>query len=324
MNKPILLIGSAAARANGVDIPRKPLDVDFMCAEDDFMDIVHAHRYNGKGVVKDVITTPSGRAIKWLDGSIWDAEFVDGAAVEKDKASALTFACGLESSKGVACTIPGLETAVVPSLDFLLMLKMSHRYLKNSKHFLKTMQDIKYLRWAGAVIPESMQATYEARMKATYNYGHPKLNVTSKEFFTDDVPYRYDHDSIHVAVAIEEGKPAYTNYMSDGAQVLTSREKFDSLPTKIKLLGVLEESFVLALERSVIPHGSSPRKAFMMALSKVCTSITSGWFREYAWENYDRVVALYEEMGSDDYVRRFEKGLRKGIVKPYSGSKYKE
>jgi hypothetical protein len=34
---------------------------------------------------------------------------------------------------------------------------------------------------------------------------------------------------------------------------------------------------------------------------KVCTSITSGWFREFAWENYDNVLDLY----NDKYVEIF-------------------
>jgi hypothetical protein len=51
---------------------------------------------------------------------------------------------------------------------------------------------------------------------------------------------------------------------------------------------------------------------------KVCTSITSGWFREYAWENYHRVLQMY----SDDFVVQFKQGLAEGKVKPFKGSLY--
>jgi hypothetical protein len=58
----------------------------------------------------------------------------------------------------------------------------------------------------------------------------------------------------------------------------------------------------------------TPREAFDMALSKVCSSITSGWFREFCWENYDAIADLY----SDDYVIKFECGVMSGLVKPHN------
>jgi hypothetical protein len=58
----------------------------------------------------------------------------------------------------------------------------------------------------------------------------------------------------------------------------------------------MEETYVLALERSLIPFPGKmqPRDAFKLALQKVCTSITSGWFREYAWNNYRKALESYD------------------------------
>ena len=116
--------------------------------------------------------------------------------------------------------------------------------------------------------------------------------------------------------------PAYTKYMKDGAQVMTSKDKFFAANEFVRLLGVYEESCVLALERSQIPHDfkPSPRYSFELALMKVCTSITSGWFREYAWENYDKVLDLYNELGEDDYVQRFKRNQH--LLKPFKGELY--
>lgn len=110
--------------------------------------------------------------------------------------------------------------------------------------------------------------------------------------------------------------------MVDGQQVMTSKEKFMSLPEHIKLLGVYEETCVLALERSQIPNefNLDPKKSFMMALEKVCTSITSGWFREYAYNNYKKVIALYEHFGHNNYIELFRKNNH--MVKPYKGKNY--
>lgn len=221
-------------------------------------------------------------------------------------------------------------------LEVLLFLKMSHRYRRNSPHFLKTMRDIQFLRKAGVTMGSELEELTPLREKETYTYAHPKLDVSKSAFFDGDgVPYIYDHDSIHLTVAIKEyfhynsatdctyfdPRPAYTFYMKDGAAVMTSKEKFFAADEEIRLLGVYEESCVLALERSQIPFpDASPRKSFEYALMKVCTSITSGWFREFAWENYDKVLDIYEKEGEDGYLKRFN--ANKHLLKPYDGSSY--
>jgi hypothetical protein len=229
----------------------------------------------------------------------------------------------------------------------LLALKLSHRYRRNSPHFLKTMRDIQFLRGQRVTIGTELEEWMPAREASTYTYAHPKLDVSKDAFFDGDgVPYVYDHDSIHLTQALTErtfmercagpsvvGKavsygrevtrtyPAYTFYMKDGSEVMTSKEKFMSVPERIRLYGVYEESCVLALERSQIPFpNAKPRQSFEYALMKVCTSITSGWFREFAWENYDKVLDIYEKEGEDGYLKRFN--ANKHLLKPYEGSTY--
>lgn len=216
------------------------------------------------------------------------------------------------------------------SLEVLLMLKLSHRYRRNSPHFLKTMRDIQKLRAHGVELSSYLKLLLPKREAETYTYAHPKLDVSKSAFFDGDgVPYVYDHDSIHEAVALVNlvgiGKPwpAYKSYMKEGSEVMTSKELFFSVSEETRLYGVFEESCVLALERSQIPFADvenppHPRKSFEYALMKVCTSITSGWFREYAWENYDKVLDIYEKEGEDGYVKRFK--ANQHLLKPYEGN----
>lgn len=200
-------------------------------------------------------------------------------------------------------------------LDLLYTIKMSHRFKKNSPHFRKTMDDILAMRKLGAKIRPEYEEFYKKRQEESYNYAHPKLNVSKGDFFKGDgVQYVYDHDSIHEAIA-KQKRPAYRNYIIEGEDVLCSKDKFMACSERIKLFGVLEEAYVLALERSQIPFKGkiTPRQSFEIALMKVCTSITSGWFREYAWENYYRVKALY----TDYYVEKFWNAVASGKVKPH-------
>jgi hypothetical protein len=132
------------------------------------------------------------------------------------------------------------------------------------------------------------------RAAETYKYSHPKLNKAKDQFFADDgVNYVYDHDTLHTVVAVGD-RPAYMEYQVEGADVLCSKEKFFSVDEHTRLYGVYEEACVLAIERAVIPYNTDPDKAFEIALEKVCTSITSGWFREFAWENYDQVLVMHQ------------------------------
>lgn len=203
--------------------------------------------------------------------------------------------------------------------DVLYALKMSHRFKKNSSHFLKTMRDIHLMRdnWGCESVSERLQDWFKVREGDTYTYDHPNLNQDKDGFFDTSVfkenPYKYDHDSLHEAVKLLD-KPAYT-YFLDGP-VKVSKQKFENLPRYTQLCSVFEESCVLALERAIIPHNTSQDRAFQIALGKVCTSIASGWWREFAWENYKELVAMYRSHNVD-LLKLLEEGVSNGTVKPF-------
>ncbi len=206
------------------------------------------------------------------------------------------------------------SAAVLPSV--VLALKLSHRYLKNSPHFLKTLKDINFLRDLNYTVPESLKSWLKEEEKRVLSYHHPNLNRNKKDFFVDIYPY--DHDSIHKCVAVFD-KPAYEYYKYDDKEVLCSKDLFFSGAEEIRLAGVLEESLVLALERHQIPNNFkyNPEASFLIALEKVCTSITSGWFREFAYDNYFKVVEFYHQH-RENYVEKFQEDFEKGLILPYA------
>lgn len=204
---------------------------------------------------------------------------------------------------------------LVASLDVLYMLKMSHRYLRNSPHHRKTRDDIMLMRKHGAKMNEEHLYFFKRREKQTYSYNSPKLNKTKAEFFSGDgLTYEFCHDSLHEAVKFFD-KPAYQFF--SGGEVWSDMDKFETLQEEIKLHAVLEESLVLAAERSQLAFhnkGIHPDISFNMALDKVTSSITSGRFREYAWENMDKVIDLYHEK-AENYMVKVREGIVNGIVK---------
>lgn len=308
----MIMIGSRALEMQlkrlDKEFYRPCLDLDFLCTEKDWL--IQFLRYTHEEGVELVERTGNKGHVKLVDGTHIEFDI----AQPGDSTDLLIQYC-----KANPQSLFLNNGDFVAPVDVLYLLKMSHRYKKNSPHFFKTMNDIHFMRSLGAKIPVELEAVFKLREKETYNYSHPNLDVKSRDFFKgDEVPYVYDHDTIHEAVAIL-GAPAYKSYMKDDSEVMTSKEKFFEAETHVQLLGVYEESCVLALERSQIPFNFEipARQSFVMALSKVCTSITSGWFREYAWENFGVVMKFYESMGENDYVERFK--ANEHMVKPYTG-----
>jgi len=309
MNTPLVLIGSNAISFRGYELPRKwGADWDYVGKYDD---VVTRFR-TVKAKLKSLAPISEGKKLV--------AKYEGTGPREAEIAWPGSLA---EELYNLVLNDPGTvhfqdSNLYVPSLNVLYMLKMSHRYLKNSPHFLKTRQDIMFLRTLGAHIEPAHEEFYQKRLKATYTYNHPKLNVNKGEFFNGDgVDYKYDHDSIHRSV-MRGYQPAYEVYKEDEAEVYCSKDLFYAAPEHVRLNGVLEEAMVLAIERSIVPHpgAMTGKQAFEYALMKVCTSITSGWFREYAWENYDKVIGLYDPL----YVDKFWEDVKTGIVKEYEAA----
>lgn len=125
----------------------------------------------------------------------------------------------------------------------------------------------------------------------------PNLNVTKEQFFNDGVKKYIDHDVLHEVLAHYD-KPMYTKMQKNG-EVFCYKELWDDFSHVNKIYTVLEECYVIACERCIIPvhvTGSKEfyaRAAFMWALRRVCTDLTSGFFREFAINNYSSIIGLY-------------------------------
>ncbi|HVI42691.1 MAG TPA: hypothetical protein VM577_18760 [Anaerovoracaceae bacterium] len=291
----MLLIGSRALMFRAPQILRRePKDFDFIGYQDEIESWAKANDITD-------LTLENGKLIS-------QANLCEFEIAQPDTSSALLIDLVRADSKTIET-----EFGLVPNFNLLFTLKASHKYLKNSPHFWKTALDYHRMKAYGAeILPEHI-AFFKLREKETYTYAHPKLNVNKKDFFNgDQVEYIYDHDTIHESMKHGD-RPAYLLYAKDGEEVKSDKNKFFALPEEVRLHGVLEESYVLALERSQIPHPNklTPQESFRLALSKVCSSITSGWFREYAYENVFKAAKLY----NDKYVDKFYQAVEAGVVK---------
>lgn len=294
----MLVIGSVALNEyDALQRNRKMRDTDYICTFDEFRDWCDEFKpkrvepiHQGKKYVAQHDSKIHEFEIAWPDSS---GELL------------------LELIKDQPFARNRRYTYADPELVYTL--KMSHRFLKNSPHFNKTMDDIIHLRGHGIRIPKYLKQWLKIREKETYFYRHPSLKQSKKDFFNGDgVDYVYDHDSIHVAVKHGE-RPAYTYFKAEDADVYCLQEKFEKLDDAIKLNSVIEESYVLAIERCLLHYDDvTPQRAFLMALQKVCTSITSGWWRDYAYDHYYDAVNYYHQ----DFYDHFNAEVAKGNVAP--------
>jgi hypothetical protein len=206
------------------------------------------------------------------------------------------------------------------TLEYQALTKRSH--LIYPVHFEKNMSDYQlFKRLLGDFErDELMQQYYTLRFneaKERYNQRTPNLNVTTEDFFSSKlaVPNYFVHDDIHEAMAHHD-RPIFTMMQPDPSKAWCSKEMFFNLPFEYQVQCVQEEAYVIALERYIIPQYGNDWEdyfeSYKKAVKRICTTLTSGWFRSFAIENYQAVIANY----NPDFVEIFKTKVEQGKVRP--------
>lgn len=179
----------------------------------------------------------------------------------------------------------------------LAIIKRSHlwRDLKFGKHITHYH---KYLSWCKDNFSKKDCNMLEERTKMThdlYPQGNPNLMQSKEDFFDDAVKKQYDHDYLHELFAHYD-KPLYTTLLRSADLAWCEESKWQKLSHEDKLKCIAEEVQVIATERFMVPNNwKYPSKlAYNKALDKVCTTLCSGWFRDYAIDSYPQLLDMYE------------------------------
>lgn len=201
------------------------------------------------------------------------------------------------------------------------LLKESHKY-KDSVHFEKTRADVLAFRSLRKLnVPVSFYFSEKGlseilakREEETYRPA-VKLNVEKDKFFANDgIDYSIcAHDTIHELIALGS-RPAYTRIQHYGSDVMCDKNLWHNSTLETKFHCVIEEARVIAIERGILPYGKTfvddevAIKLFKTALQKICTTLCSGWFREFAWINYDLIIKQhleYEAVNTTNFINIF-------------------
>ena len=215
----------------------------------------------------------------------------------------------------------------VASLKTLLKLKRSHiehplRWQKHIEDYSVLLKEYnKFKRYYDEHQDnERLEAAYKTLYKMTNDkLGTTKvnLNMSNEEFFAQSQEYIkrvYDHDSLHRAVMFYDA-PLYERMKDDKSRAMCSKRLWETFSELDKVRAVQEESMVIALERRVLPRilkgkAYDAKKAYDYALMRICTNLTSGWFRDFAIDHWVECSQL-----GFDYVSRFNEKHARSFTK---------
>lgn len=298
----MLLIGSSALRYNGIIPVRRSADVDIIGTQAE-LDELQSGGYQ----------PVSGRAFRVGDDRIIDFEVALPGSSAEDY---LVYSSGYDTTVcnrlGTQPTLLGRKVTVA-RLAVLYSLKRSHRHKPRRWH--KHIRDYHELKQVCK--DRDALAHITKKREQEYTLKTPSLDKTVDEFFDDSVSNRvFIHDQIHEVMAHGE-RPLYESIRISPDRVTCSLAKWEALSPEDRLSCVKEEAYVIALERAIIPmlfsggKQADPTKALYWALMRICTTLCSGWFRDFATENYPAI-----ESGLDlEYHLRFMAAVDAGAIR---------
>lgn len=190
-------------------------------------------------------------------------------------------------------------------------------------HILKRSIDGKFIY--GCEDKELLEKYYKLRCEEAaerYKQRTPKLNVATEDFFSSKlpVPNYFVHDHIHESMTHHD-RPIFTMMQKDSSKAWCEKDMFFELSYEYQVQCVQEEAYVIALERYIIPqYGDNCNDFFdcyKRAVKRICTTLTSGWFREFAIENYPQVIENY----NPEFVNKFIHDVISKKVRPQDGFK---
>lgn len=206
----------------------------------------------------------------------------------------------------------------IPNMEILYLTKRSHIFMPI--HHEKNIIDYQCLREkCNLEKADSYKDYYSIRNAEAVERSprkSPSLSMTNNEFFdrsADIVGYVFIHDDIHEAVKHYE-KPVYEMMKRDFESAWCEKDMFFNLPHEYQISCVQEEAYVIALERYIVLQKGNYKDFFQSykdALTRICTTLCSGFFREFAVNNYNEIIKKY----NSNYVQKFKYAVENGLVR---------
>lgn len=295
----MLIVGSKAFKHNFPNSKREVNDIDIIGYSDDLKRLIDT--FNPSEVIKAKHTI----LLKNIKNKteIYDTENIELLLADDSKALQMV----LEYSK---------EGLYAPK-EVLFSLKSSHIHypIKFKKHI----RDFCFLFDYFKGIDMLSEITIIHKKEIEKRLGKlktPSLNKSVEEFFgqsKDYVQSYFIHDDIHRVMSHYE-TPLYVKMQIDNSLAKCDKNSWFKFTYEDKCKCVLEEAYVIALERKILPmlfgggKGYTSEEAFDWALMRICTTLCSGWFREFATVNYFKIKDRKDRNYVEKFLTAYENG----------------
>ena len=195
----------------------------------------------------------------------------------------------------------------VASLEALLAIKTSHIY--SERNWFKHIKDYHFIKKYVSLSELFLNVSDIRKKERESKNKRHSMNISNDKFFGYSEKFvgrKYKHDNIHYATCYYD-KPIWARCKHDMSKAYVDEDLFNKLDFDDKLRMVREEAYAIALERKIIPNiEADSDKAYKWAIMRICTTLTSGWFREFAVENYFKL-----NKPDKDYVLDFHNNIGK-------------
>ena len=189
--------------------------------------------------------------------------------------------------------------------DALATLKYSHAFWQIGDSWSKHMYDYWFLTTKkGAVVDMEMVDVLYKQWTIIHGAKKARLSEQNEMFFKKTVERKYVHDSLHEAMKFYY-EPMFQKIKVDKSKAAVSRRMFEELSHEDQLKCALEEIYVVALERFLIPADFKmhPKSARQEALRLLITSMTKGFFPRFMVTHWNE---LFVANNDNSFVERFK------------------
>jgi hypothetical protein len=319
-----VLVGSRAVS----NLQRKPNDWDFFADSDEVKEWYDKNKH--------IIV--SMRFKKEPDRYL--CRLVDGekASFDVDDRSAKSFRLINNKSASQISDPPGVfygSGFLIADPLHLMLIKRSHLTVPNN--WRKHIEDYFFIKNQVTRFPTTEEKeAYDLRLEEVASRNPtPKinLNMDNRDFFgrSDKAVKRYfEHDDIHRAIKYYD-QPLYDQFKTDRTKAYMSRKLFEAASLTNQLRTVREEAYAIALERYIIPmiigidgldeivdlfrlgmdYKTILEDRYLLALERICTTLTKGWFRDFAIDHYPDL-----KQPEINYAKKFCAAVNNGEIKP--------
>ncbi|EXX67523.1 hypothetical protein RirG_113560 [Rhizophagus irregularis DAOM 197198w] len=152
---------------------------------------------------------------------------------------------------------------------------------------------------------ELIELILETRIKETEiiqgkSDAYINLNMSNNDFleYEDNlfVQQCISHEDLYELVKYGD-HPIYQGLRDGQSKALIKKSLFEKLDYQTKINCIKEVAMVIALERYLIPMISKDQEnSYKLALVRICTKLTKGWFHQFAIDNYPRLSNLDKDI----------------------------